>query len=138
MRFGHFDRARFFRADEPRELDGREMSQLVRHVQDSASAGMIYRYSTFAPERRMMSAHFPVSARTNAANSSGVIGRASMPGFAMRRATSGWASAREARSFRRRMSSREGPEQAPRPSHTVASNPGRRDYARRVISASAS
>ncbi len=25
-------------------------------------------YYTFAPERRMMSAHFPVSARTNAAN----------------------------------------------------------------------
>src|SRR5258708_34470460 len=99
MRFGHFDRARFFRADEPRELDGREMSQLVRHVQDSASARMIYRYSTFAPQRRMMAAHFPVSARTNAANVSGVHARNSMPGFGNRRATSGGASARAARTF---------------------------------------
>src|SRR4030081_194020 len=72
--------AGFFRSDEPRDLDGGEMSQLVRHLQDPVSAGMIYRFSTFAPERRMMSAHFPVSARTNAANRSGITGRAPVAG----------------------------------------------------------
>src|SRR5213596_3276534 len=60
----------------------------------------------------MMSAHFPLSARTNSANCSGVIGRASTPRFAMRRATSACASAREARSFSRWMISREVPARA--------------------------
>src|ERR1700704_4226585 len=42
MRLDHFDRARLFRAHEPRELDRGEVIQLVRHLQEPPSAGMIY------------------------------------------------------------------------------------------------
>src|SRR6266571_5220882 len=82
-------------------------------------------YSTFAPERRMISAHFAFSARTNPANSPGVMTRASMPRLAMRRATSGCASSRAV------------PERAPRPSHGVASKPGSPDSATVGISGAA-
>ena len=68
MRLDHLDRARLFRAHEPRELDRGEMSQLVRHLQEPASAGMMSPLLHLRSRARMMSAHLPLSTRTNSAN----------------------------------------------------------------------
>src|SRR5262249_51969383 len=57
-------------------------------------------HSSFAPERRMISAHFAESARRKAANASGAIVRGSMPRLAIRFAASGRASATAARAAR--------------------------------------
>ncbi len=95
VRLRHLEGARLLRADQPRELSGGKVGEFGRH----GHAGQCY--SAFAPERRMISPHFALSARTKAANSSGAITRGSMPRVSMRLKTSGRASAREARSFSR-------------------------------------
>src|SRR5687768_807285 len=73
----------------------------------------------------MISPHFPVSARMNSTNCSGVMGRVSIPMLDMRPPASGRARARAAVSLRRLTISRGVPLRAPSPSQGVASNPGR-------------